>query len=60
MNPIDGTCTRRDVLRAMFGGTGSLLLAGLLADVSPTARSIPLAPEPPHFAPRPSASSSCS
>jgi hypothetical protein len=44
------TCTRRDLLRAAFGGTGSLLLAGILADLSRAED--PLAPRPPHFAPR--------
>src|SRR5437867_796541 len=56
----DRTCTRRDALRAAFGGAGSLLMAGLLADLSraedPSASlrvgGDPLAPRPPHFAPR--------
>ncbi len=53
------TCTRRDALRAAFGGTGSLLLAGILADLSRaedpsltlSARD-PLAPKPAHFTAR--------
>jgi len=55
----DCTCTRRDALCAAFGGAGSLLLAGILADISraeapsPAPRADdPLAPKPSHFAAR--------
>src|SRR5579885_2878731 len=44
--------SRRDLLRVSAGGFGSVALAGLLADEAETASSGPLAPRPPHFAPR--------
>ncbi len=54
-HPANCDCTRRDLLRAAFGGAGSLLLAGLLAEMSRAGEppsDDPLAPRPPHFAPR--------
>jgi hypothetical protein len=55
----DYACTRRDVLRTAFGGAGSLLLAGILTDLARAEEPSrahrtddPLAPRPPHFAPR--------
>ena len=42
-------CTRRDLLRAMGGGLGSLLMSGILADLSRAEDADPLAPKAPHF-----------
>ncbi len=48
---LDQPLTRRDLLRASAGATGSLLMAGLLADLSAAEerRADPLAPKAPHF-----------
>jgi hypothetical protein len=46
--------TRRDALRRLGSGFGTLGLAGLIAQTGRTAESLesPLAPKPPHFAPQ--------
>jgi hypothetical protein len=44
--------SRRDLLRVSAAGFGGLALFGLLADGARGAESGPLAPRPPHFAPR--------
>lgn len=57
MNAPTCSCNRRDLLKRVLGGCGSLLLSGILADLSQAeeqrqASSDPLAPKPPHFVPR--------
>ncbi|HEV3340831.1 MAG TPA: DUF1501 domain-containing protein [Pirellulales bacterium] len=44
--------SRRDLLRVSAAGFGSVALSGLLADAMRGAGPNPLAPRPPHFAPR--------
>ena len=44
--------TRRDVLKSTACGFGMLALAGLCADESLAAKTNPLSPKQPHFAPR--------
>ena len=65
LNPADPS--RRDVLRAAIAGSGSLLWAGILAELSRRPSPAGTAPRPtrsrrrpPTSPPRPSASSSCS
>lgn len=52
MHDSNCTCTRRDALKTVLGGTGSLLMAGILAELSAADQKPaldPLAPRPPHF-----------
>ncbi len=49
---LEGMTTRRDWLRRMGGGFGTLGLAGVLAAEAKAGSSNPLAPKAPHFAPK--------